>query len=176
MSRDPLELENRRRAYELVAAVPGLHLRDLARRLAVDVRTALYHLDHREEHGLVSGIEEGGFKRYFPRTANGRKAEIVDARDKAWLGALRRRVPLFVALWLLTRGRALQGELAGEAKVSPSTMAYHLARLAAVGMVGRDGTDYVLREPDRVARLLYAYRPPDDLIAGFLGLWQDFDL
>lgn len=176
MPGDPLELENRRRAYELVAATPGLHLRDLARRLEVDVRTALYHLEHLEEHGLVAKIEEGGFRRYFPHTANGRKAEVVDARDKPWLSALRKRVPLFVALFLLQRSRAAAGELAAGVGGSPSTMSYHLGRLTKLGFVQHEGMDYVLSEPDRVARLLYAYRPPDDLVEGFLGLWEDFAL
>jgi len=49
---DPLGLESRRRMYELVAGTPGLHLRDVARRLGVDVRTADYHVRQLAKHGL----------------------------------------------------------------------------------------------------------------------------
>ena len=176
MARDPLELETRRRAYELVASTPGLHLRDLARRLEMDVRTAMYHLEQLEKHGLVAGIEEGGYRRFFPRTADGRKAEVVDARDKPLVALLRKRVPLYVSLVLLTRDAATHGELAEHAGVSPSTLSYHLDRMERTGLLGRDGVKYVLREADRVARLLYAYRPTQDLIDQFLALWEDFTL
>ncbi|HKZ64272.1 MAG TPA: helix-turn-helix domain-containing protein [Thermoplasmata archaeon] len=173
---DPLGLESRRRMYELVAGTPGLHLRDIARRLGVDVRTADYHVRQLAKHGLVSAIEEAGFVRLYPRTANGRRAEIVDARDKPLLSILRRPVPLSVALVLLTRERVTHGELASEAGVAPPTLSYHLSRMERLGMVSRDASKIALREPERIARLLYAYRPTPDLIDRFLDLWEDFTL
>lgn len=176
MVRDPLELESRRRAYELVAATPGLHLRELARQLDQDVRTVEYHLRQLEKHGLVTPTDEGGFRRYFPRTADGRKAEVVDARDKPTLGLLRKPVPLYVALFLLAQDGATHGELARDAGVSPSTLSYHLDRMERATVLGRRDSVYVLREPERVARLLYAHRPTPDLIDRFLDLWEDFAL
>jgi predicted transcriptional regulator len=173
---DPLGLESRRRLYELLAETPGLHLREIARRLDVDVRTADYHLRQLAKHGLASGIEEGGYLRFYPRTANGRKAEVVDARDKPLLAILRKPVPLFVALTLLTKDASTHGELAGDADVSPSTLSYHLDRMARQDLLARDGARYVLREPERVARILYAHRPTPDLIDRFLDLWEDFSL
>lgn len=174
MARDPLELATRRRAYDLVASVPGLHLREVARRLDVDVRTAQYHLEHLGKHGLVAESVEGGFRRFFPRTEGLR--EVVDARDRRALGLLRRPVPLYVALLLLTRGAATHGEIAQGADVSASTVSYHLARLEREGVVGREGDRYALRDPNRIARLLYAHRPEPDLLDRFADLWQDFTL
>jgi len=72
--------------------------------------------------------------------------------------------------------RTNTGDLATGVGISPSTMSYHLGRLAKLGLVRHEGIDYVLSEPGRVARLLYAYRPPADLIEGFLDLWEDFAL
>jgi predicted transcriptional regulator len=176
MVQDPLELESRRRAYELVSESPGLHLRDLARRLNIDVRTALYHLDQLRKHGLVAEIEEGRFKRYFPRTANGRKAEVVDARDKPVLGLLRKKVPLYVTLRLLTGDPASHGDLQAQAGVSGSTLSYHLGRMDRVGMLTKQDGAYALRDPERVAHLLYTYRPTQDLLDRFVDLWEDFTL
>src|SRR3990172_1356706 len=176
MVRDPLELESRRRAYELVARTAGLHLREIARQLALDVRTAEYHLHELEKHGLVTAIDEGGFRRFFPRPAAGRKAEVGDARDNPVLGLLRKPVPLYVALVLLARAATTHGDLAKDAGVSPSTLSYHLDRMERAGVVGRSGAAYVLREPERVARVLYAHRPTPDLIDRFLDLWEDFAL
>jgi predicted transcriptional regulator len=173
---DPLDLESRRRLYELLARTPGLHLREIARQLEVDVRTADYHLRQLSKHGLASGIEEGGYARFYPRTANGRGAEMVDARDKPLLAILRRPVPLYVALMLLTQDAATHGELADTADVSPSTLSYHLGRMERVEMLSHAGASYRLREPERIARILYAHRPTADLIDRFLDLWEDFSL
>ena len=176
MVRNPLELPSRRHVYELIASTPGLHMRELARRLDMDVRTVEYHLHQLEKHRLVTGTDEGSFRRFFPKTADGREAEVVDARDKPILGLLRKRIPLYVALVLLTRDASTHTELAKDADVAPSTMSYHLARMERIGMLARKETAYVLREPERVARILYAHRPTQDLIDRFLDLWEDFTL
>jgi len=42
------------------------------------------------------------------------------------------------------------------------------------GILARDAVAYVLREPERIARILYAHRPTQDLIDRFLDLWEDF--
>ena len=176
MVEDPLGLERRRQLYELLTSTPGLHLREIARQLEVDVRTADYHLHHLSKHGLASGIQEGGYLRYYPRTANGRRAEVVDARDKPLLAVLRKPVPLFVALTLLAHDAATHSELAGAADVSPSTLSYHLDRMERANVLGRDGARYLLREPERIAQILYAHRPTPDLIDRFVDLWEDFAL
>jgi len=85
-------------------------------------------------------------------------------------------VPLYVALMLLTRDAATHGELARDADVAPSTLSYHLDRMERLGILARDEAAYVMREPERVARILYAYRPTQDLIDRFLDLWEDFTL
>jgi predicted transcriptional regulator len=176
MAKDPLELESRRRLYELVAGTPGLHLRELARLLDVDVRTALYHLQHLERHGLIGEVEEGRYKRYFPKTTNGRSREIVDARDKPVLSLLRKRIPLAVTLALLTKRSSTHADLLEHAPVAPSTLSYHLGKMARAGILDREGAEYRLREPSRVATLLYTHRPTQDLIDEFVDLWEDFTL
>ena len=55
-------------------------------------------------------------------------------------------------------------------------MSYHLVRMERIGMLGRRDAVYVLREPERIARLLYAHRPTLDLTDRFLDLWEDFTL
>jgi len=176
MTRNPPELKTRQRAYDLIASCPGLHLREIARRLDIDVRTAVHHLRQLEKRGLATGIEDGGFRRFFPRTADERRAEVVDARDKPFLGFLRTRVPLYVSLVLLTRGAAAHAQLAEDAGVSPSTLSYHLGRMGRAGLVVRQDGKYAMREPERIARLLDAHRPTQDLLDRFVDLWADFKL
>jgi len=172
----PLELAGRQRLYDQVAAMPGVHLREIARQLGIDVRTADYHLRLLARHRLVTATEEGGFTRYFPRSSDGRGREIVDARDKPLLGLLRKRVPLYIALVLLTTDAAGHGDLARGVGVAPSTLSYHLARMEDAGMLARRGDLYILRDPGGVARLLYAHVPSPDLVDEFAALWEDFSL
>ncbi len=172
----PLELESRRRLYEAIHETPGLHLRELARQSGLDVRTVLWHLDQLGKHGLVTLVEDGAYRRAYPRTANGRRAEVVDARDKPVVSLLRGRVPLYVALVLLTRDAATHQELVQDAGVSRSTLSYHLGKMQRAGLLRKEGNRYRLREPDRVARLLYAHRPAPSLLDEFVSLWEDFTL
>lgn len=164
-----------REIRRLLEAYPGLHMREVARRLDIDVRAAKYHLDRLEKLGYVSTLHVSGRKRYFPR--RGRDAgEVVDRRDKPLLSRLRHPVSLLLVLQLLEQGPASLTDLASTAEVSPSRAHYHLERLEEAALVGRaeEGREYVLHEPDRVRDLLLEYGPLRDQVEGFLDLWESF--
>lgn len=159
----------------LLEAYPGLHLREVARRLEVDVRTAAYHLDRLERAGYLSPLRLGGHKRYFPRRAR-EAGEVVDRRDKPLLSHLRSPVVLSLVLQLLTLGPRGLTALAEEGDLAPSRARYHLAKLVRAGIVrhAENGAPYALREPDRIRDLLWEYGPPRDQVEGFLDLWEMF--
>lgn len=159
----------------LLEAYPGLHMREVARRLDVDVRTAKYHLDRLEKGGYVSTLHLSGRKRYFPRRGRD-QGEMVDRRDKPLLSRLRHPVTLLLALQLLEQGPAALGELSAAAEVSPSRARYHLEKMEKATLVGRDdgGRAYALQDPERVRDLLLEYGPPRDQVEEFLDLWESF--
>src|SRR5207244_4633748 len=56
---------SRERVLALVAAQPGLHLRELPRRLGLSLRSVRYHLENLEEHDLVAPHRSGRFARWL---------------------------------------------------------------------------------------------------------------
>ena len=176
-----LQLGARRRLHEQVTTFPGLHLAELARGLDMDPNHAKYHLDRLERAGLVASRHERGFLLYFPKeeTALGLR-DAVAAQDKAVLAALRRPVPLHIALLLLERGRTTHAQLLEDVGVAHGTLHYHLKRMEDSGILAsvKEGRErwYSLTDRDTVERLLTKYRPPNALVAGFLDAWEGLQL
>ena len=65
MASDALELDSRRKIYEQVEKVPGIHFRELSRRLKIPTGVIEYHLRYLETHELIVSRREGRYKRYF---------------------------------------------------------------------------------------------------------------
>lgn len=163
----------RRRVYEEVLRYPGIHVRGLERNLGVSAPLAQYHLRKLVEEGWVEVHEQGGYSRHYP-TRKGRTAHVSD-EDMPLVGLLREELPLHVALLLLDHGPQTHAELVERLGVAKSTLSYHLAKMAAAGLVDREpGTTRLrLADRDRVYRLLLAYRPTPDLLDAFADLWED---
>ena len=161
--------------------MPGLHLSELARQCGLDTNHAKYHLERLERHGLVSRREEGGYSTWFPRKEGPvGPQEAVGADDKRVLALLRQPVPLHAVLVLLDRGESSHAELDAAIPVSRTTLHYHMGKLEAAGVVAswRDGRErrYRLADEDGLMALLVRYRPPDQLVAGFLEAWEALEL
>lgn len=98
------------------------------------------------------------------------------ADDKAVLALLRQPVPLHAVLVLLDRGECSHADLDAAIPVSRTTVHYHMGKLEKAGVVEswRDGKErrYRLKDGDRLFALLVRYRPPDQLVSGFLEAWE----
>lgn len=179
--KDHLELEARRRLFDHLKRYPGLHLSEIARGVGLETNHTKYHLEYLEKHGLVSSRKEDGYWRFFPRTegTTGMR-DILSVEDKKLLSFLRRPVPLHVTLILMERGEATHGEISEEVDVSPATAHYHLKKMEGAALLEsrKEGRSrfYWVHDPDRVLDLLIQYKPPDDLVSGFLEAWEQFEL
>lgn len=162
------DVEMRRRILQTVNRYPGLHLREIQRRVASSVHLVEYHLNILERLRLVASQDEGGYRRFFP--AQGERASL-DARERAWLALLRQSVPLGVALYLLDRGGATHGEIADIVPVTKSTLTYHLKNMERAGLVTRDAKNIRLTQPERVLAILRTHHPTPDLIAAWGEMW-----
>ena len=163
-------IATRRAILSLVERYPGLHVRELARQASTSEALALYHLDQLVEAELVEAIEDGNYRRFYPRKGG---APLEEDRElMAWL---RRRVPLQIALLLLERGSASHQQLTEALGLAKSTVSYHLAALEKSGFLQRDAHDlFTLQNPRKVARLLTRWEPPQDSVSRFGALWDRF--
>jgi len=166
-------VENRRRIFEAIRGSPGIHLREIVRRLALPYGTAEYHLRVLEQEEIVRAVVEDNFRRYYP-------ADFAFS-DRAVLGVLRKRPTRRIAVVLLERGELTHQELAAAAGLKPSTLSYHLQRLesAKIASVAREGRYSHIRlvDPKLVARLLVTHGSSfvDAAVDRFLETWSGFE-
>jgi predicted transcriptional regulator len=173
MSEKPERVDMRKLVYDAVRRYPGIHLRNLERQVGTSAALAQYHLKHLVDEGFVEVHDQGGYTRYYP-TSKGKSARVT-AKDVPILGLLREGPALHIVLVLLDHGPKTHGELARETKIGKSTLSYHLAKLAEVGIVERVPSQPALRLANRdyIYRLLLTYSPTPDLLDTLSDLWRD---
>lgn len=165
-----LELHSRRRIYDYVKQVPGIHLRALQRELSMPLGTLEYHLYQMEREGLLVTREDGRFKGYFPH-------DELDRRDRDYLYFLRQEMPRRISLEVANQPGVRFQELAARLPISPSTLSFHLKKLLTAEILqetplGREKT-YTCTEAERVRRLVVRYRATfvDDVVDRFADAW-----
>lgn len=168
---DPLQLENRKRIYECVRGNPGLHFREIQRRVSMPIGVLDYHLNYLVQRGLVTVTKQEGFSRYYPGGQIG-----VD--KMRLLSCLRQEIPRGIILYLLRNPGATHGRLLENFAISGGTLSYHIKKLVTRGVVsvekkGRE-SHLSVADPDGVADLLILYRRTffdrlvDDFVAAYV--------
>lgn len=134
---------------------PGVHFSELRRLLDVSPGQAQYHLRRLTDSGDVVGKSLYGKTHYYP-------PEYDDAERRV-LALFRRETTRGILLVLLSDGATSPGDLADALDVAPSTLSWHLDRLADVELVERrrNGRSVTveLTEEALVARLLSDVEP-----------------
>jgi len=150
-----LELEARRRIYDAVVQSPGLHFRELQRRMGSAYGALQYHIEFLVRHGLI--VEEKGreYSRYFP-------ANFRNIRERELMSLLRQESIRRVLLLLLENPSSRNKDLVEALGLSASTISWHLGRLLQAGAVVSERKDgeavFSVSEPDAVTRLLVSYK------------------
>lgn len=173
MAREAEPANTRKLVYDVVRRYPGIHLRGIERQIDVSAALAQYHLRKLAEDGFVEVHEQGGYTRYYP-TRKGKSAAVTP-QDLPILGLLREEPALRIVLVLLDQGPLTHTRLVERTGMGKSTLSYHLAKLAAAGIVERVPRQPALRlaDRDRVYGLLLTYSPTPDLLETLSDLWRD---
>lgn len=173
------DASTRRRVYALVQEHPGLHQREIARRLDLRPSHAEYHLRQLTKAGLLKAEAKGGYTRYFVTVEPTRPVPegAVPPADRSWVALLREARPLEICAHLLQEEPMEMGPLADRMGIATSTLSYHVDKLEEEGIVDRfrEGNQRYLglADRERLIRVLLQHEPPDDLVAGFEELWDD---
>jgi predicted transcriptional regulator len=108
---------------------PGAHLRKIRRELNLAMGVVQYHLYALEKERKVVSRRGGFYKRYYPTLVFGdRELEIMDV--------LVQETERDLVLFLMQNPNATQKELSGYARVSPSSINWHMQRLSKSGLIG----------------------------------------
>jgi predicted transcriptional regulator len=156
---------------------PGVHLREIRRRLGIPIGTLDYHLYRLGKEGLVTVRETGGYKCCYPAVVEAIGGPIPPA-DQELLALLRQPTPRALLLHLYLEGPSPPAGLAGAIGTTPPNLSYYLKRLEASGVIQRRGVGAERRvhlvDPKRVHDLLRNFRPlPEGAVDRFLRFWSE---
>jgi len=138
--------ESRVRIERSIADSPGIHFRELVRRLDLAPGQVQYHLRRLRERGAVVEERLYGRTHYYPPE--------YDDWERGVLSLLRRETARDVLVYLLERGPSRPGAVADDLDIARSTLEWHLDHL-----IERDLVEKRRSQGNRVT--LAATRPAD---------------
>ena len=166
-----LENERRRKIYATIEASPGIHLRELQRTLDMPLTSLEYHLSYMSRKKILFAETQGHHKRYYTKP--------LDLEDKKLLAALRQKRMREIVLIILANRKAKYQLLADQLNLSHSTLSSYLKYLVNNNILVKDKIGYeslyTIRDEDRVAKVLVAYKPSflDRLVDNALDIWME---
>ncbi len=175
MDDEVLELETRRDIYEFVEKFPGLHMREIQRKLDIPIALVEYHLNIMEKAEILTTIKEEGYKRYYAAS----RVSLIGYQERKLIGALRMKIPLHITLYLLKNKKRTHTEISQDLDIKPSKLSFHLKKLQNAGIVKKLGTvegkGYIIADERLVYRLLTVYKPAQDMLNEFADLWESLN-
>lgn len=164
-----LELETRRKIYDLVSKNPGLHLSKIAELLHMRISLVEYHLIYLVKNNIFVFVKESGYLRFYVKGK-------IGVKDKRILALLRQDVPLRIVLFLLKNINSQHKDILRNTNVAPSTLSYHLKKLVKYGLITvqtcGEERGYSISNKELIIRLLIQYKPYN-LIDSFKDVWID---
>jgi len=164
---DLLGLKIRRQIYNFVLTFPGLHLRELSRKLNVPKTTLNYHLTYLKNENLIVEKLENRYKRYYVN-------KKVGNNDKTILGFMRQDVPRKIMLFLFLYPEHSRNDISQEIEKTPSTITFHLKKLIDNDIVEKrrlgHGYAYRVKNQKEMYNMLISYEDSltDDILNPFL--------
>ena len=166
-----LENERRGEIYDFIKKNPGLHFRELQRRLKLPLTSLEYHIDYMVRKKIL--LKESGkhYSRYY--------VKHLDEYDKKILKSLRQRRLREIVLILLSKKKAKYSFLLESLNIPPSTLSFYLKYLVENKVIGRNKIGYEniysIKEKDRIAKVLMTYRSSflDKLIDKTMNTWLE---
>jgi predicted transcriptional regulator len=174
MKEDPLQLDTRKRIFDLIENSPGIHFREISRRLDIPMGVVEYHINYMLKRDMIIARMEGRYKRYYTEGK-------IGSKEKRVLAFLRKDVPRTIIMYLMLNPGARHRELKAELGISGSTLSFHLKKMIKKEVLeeaGEGGTKkFYVVDPDTVSRPLIIYKKTfmDDLVDSFTDTWMDME-
>jgi len=117
-----LNTKTRQKIYDFILEHPGLHMRELSRKMNIPISTLTYHLRHLEKNSFIVIDSQKRYERVYAKNNIGQM-------EKKLLYALRQKTSRDILLYIGLSYAASQSELSRELELSPTTIGKHLRRL-----------------------------------------------
>ncbi len=172
--KNKFELETRRVIFELVNEVPGLHFREIMRRLGISTGNLTYQLNYLVKHGIIIIVEDENLKRYYP-------SGKLNEKEKRILGVLRNETSRGLVLFVLLNPNSEFSKIAENFDLKLSKVSYYLNKLVDKEILRkvRKGRNVIYNVVDEVivANVLITYKPTfmDAVVDSFIEAWMQRD-
>jgi DNA-binding MarR family transcriptional regulator len=160
-----------------VQRYPGVHLREIRRRLRIPIGTLDYHLYRLGKQGLVAIRFQGGYKCCYPAISVPAMGPIPEPQ-KLVLAFLRQPLPRALLLHLYLEGPSSPGELVDSVATTAPNLSYFLKRLEEAGVIAREGQGATrlvrLLDAKSIHQVLLEYPPlQETTVDRFLRFWSE---
>lgn len=166
-----LELETRRKIYEIVKKHSGSHFRELERISKLPTGVLNYHLNFLTKHELITQEKDGNNIRYFLKN--------IDFENRKLLSLLRQESIRKIILFILTNKNSYHEDIVRSVSLSPSTVSWHIKKLLSSGTIeqikeGRKTSYKLLINEEEIIKLLVAYKESflDSLVNKTIEMWE----
>ncbi|HXQ94102.1 MAG TPA: hypothetical protein VN864_02885 [Thermoplasmata archaeon] len=177
METDPTPAPWAERLLTFIQQYPGVHLREIRRRLGIPIGTLDYHLYRMGRAGIVTVQFQGGYKCCYPAVVPEIGGPIPEP-DRKVLALLRLPAPRAILLHLYLEGPTAPSMLGQTLGTTGPNLSYYLHKLEESKVVLREGQgtqrSVRLLDPKQVHRLLLQFPPlPETPVDRFLRFWTE---
>ena len=168
---EALKLDVRKKMYNIIKRNPGLHFREIQRRVGIATGATQYHLDYLVKKHLLKTERETKFLRYY--------LVRQSFEETGLMSLLRQESMRRIIVFLMQRRFANNNSISDFVGLSPSTTSWHLEKLSGEGVVAKSKrgrkTYYKLIDKDKIAELLVGYRRSflDEVVNNFVEVWEE---
>jgi predicted transcriptional regulator len=167
---EAVALTPRDKIFSTIGQNPGLHFREIQRRVGYATGAMQYHIDYLKKKGYIREEKEGKFSRFYALESGN-----VDSK---LMGLLRQESVRRITLFLMNKRKATLPVISGGINLGLSTTSFHMQKLIQAGFVSeikKNGKAfYSLNEKERILTLLVQYRHSflDELVDNFIDIWE----
>ena len=162
----------RARIEALLLRSPGLHFREIKRRLGLANGVLGYHLRILTGLGCIESERDGQFVRFYPTS--------ILHEERTLISVLRQPRLREIITFLILHPGADYKAIVHELKLSSSTISWHLKRLEEMGVVTREKTGaglscFQVPKSQELMRILSIYKLSflDNAVNAFLDTWEN---
>jgi len=167
---DTLDLETRRKIYDVIHQNPGINLSRIAELLRLSVPLVDYHLLFLEQHELITIEKEKGYKRCFIK-------HEVGGEDRQILSLLRQDISLKIVTFLIMHPYSRHGAIVDYLGMSSPRCSYHLKKLVKKNIIKEASNPikkgYIVVNENKILELIIRFKP-FKLSKMVMDTWEDF--
>jgi len=169
MKKEILDLKRRREIYEFISQNPGLHMREISRKLNIAFSSLEYHLKYLKKRGFVLSKADSKYNRYFI------SLEISETEKKI-LNFLRNKTTLHIILWFIIAVQCTQKDLGRDLSKHPATIAFHLKKMEKADIIENISIKNGVIYKDTLPQIIKRSQVSSEKIYVLKDQWLIYDL